>query len=147
MSNREQGLSLRDIGLLTETVAVNDEKSVEVRGIAAADLIKLINRFPDMQKWMSGEVVNIRDILVNAPDAIAAIIAIGCGDGGDPEAEGVASMLPFEVQMDIIQVVGRLTFRSGFGPFVQRMLRLVDEAASGGSGKVKTTSLPNASNS
>src|SRR6185312_16029552 len=91
----------------------------------------LLTRFPDMQKWLAGKDLQMGDVLFQAPDTIAAVIAAGTGSPGDVDAEDLAMSLPAEVQLDLIDAIMRQTFRSGFRPFVQRVLALYNGAVAG----------------
>jgi hypothetical protein len=127
-----QGLSLRDIANFGEDVPIGDGKSLRVRGISAQGCLILLIRFPDLQKWLAGKNLPVNEVFVQAPDTIAAIIAAGTGTPGDPDDEAIAATLPVEVQMDVMEAIYRLTFRSGFGPFAQRVLALYGAAVQSG---------------
>lgn len=140
-----QGLSLADIGDLGEMVDVgrSDGQKLRVTGISAKGCLILLIRYPDLEKWLTGQSIAIGDIVVQAPDAVAAIIAAGTGAPGDSDAEEVASALPVDRQIDIVEAVYRQTFKEGFGPFVERVLRLYDAAVkSGNYGKGADTKSP-----
>jgi hypothetical protein len=135
---KEQGLSLADIADIGEDVEVGDGKKLKVKGISAKGCLILIVRFPDMQRWLSGDIISINDVVLQAPEAVGAIIAAGTGNPGDPDSEEIASGLPIETQINIVEAVFRQTFRSGFGPFVSRVLRMHEAAVavkSGSDGK------------
>lgn len=123
-----QGLSLADIANLGEEVEVGDGKKATVKGISAKGCLLLLIRFPDLQKWLTGKSVSVGDIVIQAPEAIAGIIAAGMGQPGDSEAEELASNLPVEMQTDMVEAIYRQTFRSGFGPFALQLMRLYDAA-------------------
>jgi hypothetical protein len=53
-------------------------------------------------------------------DAIAAIIAAGCGYPGDDQAEAVAGKLSLDAQADLLASILRLTLPKGIGPFVEK---------------------------
>ena len=143
--SKSTGLTLLDIGPLTELVPVSDSQSLTVTGISAEGCLNLFARFPALQKYLVGGGISINDMLASAPELLAAIIAAGTGTPGDTEAERVALGLPIEIQMDILEAIGRLTFRSGFGPFVQRLIALtgvIVVAKSDNSGKANSTTSP-----
>ena len=129
-----QGLSLADIGDIGEMVDVGreDGKKLRVIGISAKGCLILLIRYPDLEKWLTGHSVAIGDIVVQAPDAVAAIIAAGVGSPGDPDAEENAARISVDRQIDIIEAVYRQTFKEGFGPFVARVLRLYGAAVKAG---------------
>jgi hypothetical protein len=140
---KEQGLSLLDIGPVTENIEVGPDKFLAVTGISARGVLTLFLRFPSVQGWFAGESVNGAVLVGLAPEALAAIIAAGTGNPGDDKAEEIASNLPVELQLDIVEVIGRLTFKKGFGPFVERVVSLANSAATSANlGKAASTILP-----
>lgn len=139
-----EGLSLQDIGQQRELVKVGDKK-LAVYGVSAEGIFALFQRFPELQNWVVTGKVTLSDMMTKAPATIAAIIAAGCGFPGDAPSEKKAGGLSIEVQMDIIEAIGRLTFKNGFGPFVDRIVALADQARSVNYGKVQDTILPQTS--
>ena len=132
MADKEQGLSLRDISDFGENVDIGDGRKLKVRGISAQGVLLLLMRFPDLQKWLSGQSLKLADTFFQAPETISAVIAAGTGSPGDADAEEIAASLPVEVQTDVLEAVYRQTFRSGFGPFVKRVLVLYAAAVQSG---------------
>jgi hypothetical protein len=57
-------------------------------------------------------------------DAVAAIIAAGCGYPGDEQAEAVAGKLAIDAQADLIAAIVHLTLPAGLGPFVEKLTAL-----------------------
>lgn len=140
--NKTQGLSLLDIAPnLTEKISIG-AAHLEVRGISAKNIVMLFQRFPQLQSWFRGAGVDLKGLIDEAPDALAAIIAAGAGMPGIDEAEETASNLPVEIQLDILEAIGRLTFRNGFGPFAVRIVGLLDAAQSENYGRVQATKSP-----
>ncbi len=129
----EQGLGLYDIGNFGEDVEISPDTKIRVKGISAKGALYLMLRYPDMQLWLSGRSLAVNDVMMQTPDVIAAIIAAGTGNPGEAEAEDIANSLPIEVQTDIVEAVYRQTFRSGFGPFVKRVLALYANAVASSS--------------
>lgn len=131
-----QGLSLHDIANFGEDVEIAEGRSLRVKGISSYGCLLLLTRFPDLQRWLAGKDLAVEDLVLEGPYVIAAIIAAGTGSPGDTDAEDIAATLPVEVQTTLVEAIYRHTFRSGFGPFVQRVLRLYEGAvASGNFGK------------
>ncbi len=132
-----QGLSLLDIAPQSEDVKISEDTALKVYGISVQDMVTLLQRFPEAQQWINGGKLDPAHFIKVAPHAIAAIAAAGCGLIGNEEAEKKAASLTIETQLDILEAIGRLTFRSGFGPFVQRITEVANLAAvvSGNSGK------------
>jgi hypothetical protein len=141
---KEQGLSLLDIGPVTEQVSVGG-KLLDVYGVSAKGIFTVLSRFPQVQSWFRSGKLDTSRLVAEAPDAIAAIIAAGCGEPGNEEAEQAASRLPIEAQLDILEAIGRLTFTSGFGPFVRRIVHLAEQAESVNYGRALATKSPPAS--
>lgn len=146
MENQDQGLGLYDISGFGEDVPIGldgGDPKLRVKGISAKGVLQLLLRFPDMQRWLSGQTIAVTDVMLQTPEAIAAIIAAGTGKPGDPDAEEIASDLPVEIQSNIIDAIYRQTFRSGFGPFVKRVLALYAQAlVPGTAGKDPVTKSP-----
>lgn len=142
--SESQGLSLLDIGIPFELVPIGDKK-LRVQGLSSEDVTAIFARFPDALKWLSPGGLKPEDMVKIGPEAIAAVIAAASGMPGNPEAESVARALPVEAQLDVLAATGRLTFKSGFGPFVQRIVALAVEARSVSYGKATDTSLPQGS--
>jgi hypothetical protein len=132
MADKEQGLSLHDIADFGEKVDIGDGHKLQVKGISAQGVLLLLMRFPDLQKWLSGQSLALADTFLQAPDTIAAVIAAGTGAPGDTDAEDIAGSLPVEVQTEVLEAVYRQTFRNGFGPFVKRVLVLYAAAVQSG---------------
>lgn len=127
---REQGLSLLDIGPLYELVPAPNKKLIRVYGVSAKGIFAVFQRFPEVGSWFKGGKVDMAPLIAEAPDAIAAVISAGCGAPGDEQGEEAAGLLPVETQLDILEAIGRLTFKNGFGPFVQRIVALSEQATS-----------------
>jgi hypothetical protein len=127
MTKREAGLGLLDIAEASEFVQIGNKK-VEVKGISARGVVSLFTRFPELQKWMAGGGLAANDAIGVAPHAIAAVIAAGIGFPEDEDQEDAAGNLPVEAQLDLLEAIGRVTFRSGFGPFVERIVALTNIA-------------------
>jgi hypothetical protein len=136
------GLSLLDIGPIYELVAIpGREQSLRVQGLSAETLFALVLRFPELEALLNGLGVRREAIPKVAPATMAAIIVAATQPDmiGDPEAEAIAKALPVELQFDICDAMARLSFRSGFGPFVQRLLEFVDALGSLAATKVQAT--------
>lgn len=143
---KEQGLSLTDIGPVYEDVPVTAEKAVRVSGISAKGIFTIFQRFPQVMEWFKGGRIDLQGLIAEMPDAIAAIIAAGCNQPGDDEAEEIAGSYAAETQLDITEAIGRLTFKNGFGPFVKRIVAMANAAQSVNYGRVPGMNLPQGSN-
>lgn len=135
MPKKPLGLNLVDIGNPTVNILIGknsetgEDEYAAVTGVSVKGLLTLFLRFPDLQKFFSGSGVSMLELMQTMPETIAAIIAAGTGTPGDEKAEEIADKLPAEIQLDILQAIWNLTFRSGFGPFVQRLMALAAQAA------------------
>lgn len=121
--------SLLDIADIVQTVSVRG-KDVGIYGISAEGFASLMSRFPQIEKALSGQTLNNKDILKMGPEVIGAFIAAGCGSIGDQKAEKVARGLPVAIQLDMAEAIVNLTFPGGFGPFVEK-LWAIGEAVQG----------------
>jgi hypothetical protein len=116
-------VGLIDIAPRAETVDVQDAP-VTVHGISAKGVAHLLGRFPELRKLMTGETVETEELMAMGGDAVAAIIAAGCGYPGDEKAEAVAGTFAIDAQADLLSAVIRLTLPRGLGPFVEKLTTL-----------------------
>lgn len=143
-----KGLGLIDIGPNSEMVPIRKNEdgslvSVEVLGVSAKGIVEVFKRYPEMMEWFKGGKVDLTTLISQAPDAMAAVIAAGCGDAGNEQAEEIASNLPMEAQLAILEAIGRQTFAlNGFGPFVQKIIALAAQAKSNNYGRAQVTKSP-----
>jgi hypothetical protein len=114
---------LIDIAPQTEIVAVQGT-SVAVYGVSAKGVAHLLGRFPELRMLMTGQEVEIAQLMAIGGDAVAAIIAAGCGYPGDEKAEVVAGQLSLDAQADLLASILRLTLPKGIGPFVDKLTAL-----------------------
>lgn len=124
MSN-QPGLTLADIAAMSEEVPVGD-RFITVHGISAGNALTIFKRYPALARMASG--FKAADLIGAMPEAVAAIIACGVGSLGDETQEVAASKIAIETQFDLVEAIGRLTFKSGFAPFVRRIMALAEEA-------------------
>lgn len=116
-------VGLIDIAPATETVDVQG-KPVAVLGVSAKGLAHLLARFPELRRLMSGQEVQADQLLAMGGDAVAAVIAAGCGHPGDSTAEAIAGTLSLDLQADLLAAILRLTLPRGIGPFVEKLTAL-----------------------
>ncbi len=141
MQQREP-VSLLDIAPAYEDVSIDGERTVRVKGLSANSVIALMRRFPALQGILAGKGITREALADIAPEAIPPLIAAACGLGGDANAEANAAGLSFEAQFDILAAMGRLTFTSGFGPFVAKLMTTFGGASEAAkAGKVPDTKL------
>lgn len=132
-------VGLIDIAPRTEKVEV-DGFTLDVRGISAAGVAHILARFPDIRKMMTGYEIEADRLFEMGGEAVAAIIAAGCGYPGNADAEAKAAELSVDAQAEILEAVLRLTLPKGIGPFVARLNAL--GAGLGGSAKAQDTKSP-----
>lgn len=119
-------VGLLDIAPITEAVSVRGQQ-IEVRGISAKGVAVILSRFPVIRQLMAGvrkDEITADDLIALAPDAIASIIAAGCGHPGDEKAEKIAADLAAEEQADLVVAILRLTMPGGVRPFVEKLMQL-----------------------
>ncbi|MDK1386376.1 hypothetical protein QN224_13250 [Sinorhizobium sp. 8-89] len=118
---------LLDIAPVTETVTINGT-AVDVPGISAEGIAYLFSRFPEMRMAVTGKKVGPERWLEMGVDAIAAIIAAGCGSPGSPDHEKAAAKLPASAQADLIEAIMKVTMPGGPVPFVERLTGMLNLA-------------------
>lgn len=139
---KENGLTLADLAAMSEDVPVG-ASFVTVHGISSANALVIFKRFPKLLNLING--FDLATFIEIAPDAAAAVLAAGTGDLS-PEAEEAAAKIGIETQFDMLAAIGRCTFKSGFGPFVERIAALTGRVPNfGNSGKAPATNSPPAS--
>lgn len=123
-------VSLLDIAPATAKVPLDGGDEIEVRGLSSQGIISLMQRFPVLLGLIGGVVPeDIGQLLGAVPEAVASVIAIGCGyPAGNAEAEEKAAGLPAHLQADLLVSIMKQTMPAGLRPFVERL-----RAAFGGS--------------
>ena len=116
-------VGLIDIAPAVETVDVQGAP-VAVHGVSAKGIAQLLGRFPELRMLMTGQQVETEQLMAMGGDAVAAIIAAGCGYPGDETAEAVAGKLSLDAQADLLAAILRLTLPRGIGPFVEKLTAL-----------------------
>lgn len=129
-------------GLLDHMPATFDVAGIQGPGISAAGIGYLLLMFPELRMLMSGVELklNVDQIIMMAPNAIAAIIANGCGytPGVTEEskeqyqkAEAKAASLNAGAQVDVIDAILKITMPGGAGPFVEKLEKMGDFVGAG----------------
>jgi enoyl-CoA hydratase/carnithine racemase len=116
-------VGLIDIAPSVEAITVQGT-SVAVHGISAKGVAHLLARFPELRMLMTGQQVQAEQLMAMGGDAVAAIIAAGCGYPADERAEAVAERLSIDAQADLLGAILRLTLPAGLGPFVEKLTAL-----------------------
>lgn len=135
-------ISLIDIVPQTRTVHLAFGE-VKLRGLGLRQIASLLLRFPELRKLFAGggPAMDIDGLLLAAPDAVGAIVAEAAGQ---PEAaETIADALALDDLAECLVAVRDLTMPEGFGPFMERLGKLMG-AESGGrlNGKAPDTTMP-----
>lgn len=125
-------VGLLDVVLATEKVAI-DGGEIDVHALSGSDLAVIITRFPEIGTIMRGKAATLdaEAFMRFLPACIPTLIAFGCGDYDElseenkKKSERQASRLSIEAQVDLLAAILRLTFRSGVGPFVEKLQRLM----------------------
>ena len=115
-------MSLKDIAPIKQTVSIRGE-NIAVSGITNEGVAQLWQRFPVIAELLSG-VAKPEAISDKMPEAIAAIIAAGCGFPGDAEAEAIAASLTLDESTQLLSAILPLTLPRGIGPFVESLTKL-----------------------
>ena len=116
-------VDLLDIAPQYESVEILG-KSVTVPGVSAKGVAYLLGRFPELRKLMVGATVEVEQLMTVGGEAVASIIAAGCGHPGDNKAEEIAAKLPVDTQADLLGAILRVTLPRGLGPFVDKLTAL-----------------------
>ena len=119
-------VSIVDGGPLYRLVQVG-EHSVQIFGIKFADLVPMLDRFPELRKAITpgrdtGELegdFSFEGILKMGPKIMGAAIAAAMGQAGDATAEKWAMDLPIGVQVAMLKDIIELTVPKGLGLFVE----------------------------
>lgn len=114
---------LVDIAPVVENVDIGGNP-IPVYGVSAKGIASLLARFPELRMMMSGKEVAIEQLMAMGGDAVAAIIAAGCGFPGDPDQEAAAARFSADTQADLLGPILRLTMPKGVGPFVEKLAKL-----------------------
>jgi hypothetical protein len=69
------------------------------------------------------QTVEADQLMAMGGDAVAAILAAGCGYPRDEKAESIAERLAIDAQANLIATIMRLTLPAGLGPFVEKLTR------------------------
>lgn len=136
--------SLLDIAPVKREVEVAGTK-LEVGGVSSLGIAYLLQKFPELRRLFGGKSADLTPerLMEAVPEAIAAIIASGCGFPGDARAEAVASSLSVGDQISLVTEILELTMPEGFGPFVAKVRLLLnatsnsvkDVSVAGGKGR------------
>jgi hypothetical protein len=99
--------------------------SVSVSGVSAKGIASLLGRFPEIKAALTGgEGITAEKLISLTPDAVAAIIAAGCGFPGNAKHEAAAERLTIGAQIDFLSAIITATLPRGVGPLVDQVKAL-----------------------
>lgn len=118
-------MGLKDFKISEETIKTSGGEFA-VRGLSLTDILTLSGKYyPVMEQLFeqftadtsSEKTATVKkemaaSLISGAPNAVAEVIALAAGDGDDAEAVDAAKKLPFTVQIEALQKIGALTFKS-----------------------------------
>lgn len=129
-------VGLLDIADIKGSVTIRGVE-VDVVGMSAQDIAKLMNLVPEIRMVMSGrrpagfsETDLAESLLAQAPDVVATVLAAALGKIDDEATIAAAGKLMVGEQFDILFKCVELTFPQGLKSFLDRM-RGLKEAAQG----------------
>jgi hypothetical protein len=118
-------LSLVDCLPHHESVDIGGNKNIDIFGISGEDLGAILGRYPDAFQQMAKAGTKVTDV---NQGLLGAMMAAGQRDDdgnsllGNDKVEKLARGYPIGTQLKIMQVVGRLTFPDGVGPFLEGLV-------------------------
>jgi hypothetical protein len=138
--------TLLDIAPLIKNIEIRGTKLI-VRGISALGVVYLFTRFPILRMMMTGKQVEgltVETFIVMAPEAVAAVIAVGLGYVGEnveeqEKAEEITAGFSIDEQIYALTEIMEVTLPRGVGPFVEMIETLASKAE--GLGKAAATRL------
>jgi hypothetical protein len=133
--------TLLDIAPLIKNVEIRGTKLI-VKGISAQGVVYLFTRFPILRMLMTGKQIDgltIESFIVMAPEAIAAVIAVGLGYVGEnveeqEQAEAITAGFSIDEQIHVLTEIMEVTLPRGVGPFVEMINSLASKAEGLGKG-------------
>jgi len=138
--------SLLDMGPLTEDITVRGS-DLTLAGVGLDGMFYLIANFPDLKKIMDGKIKELTPakLMKGAPQTIASVIAVAATDRDafeDDDAWEAAVAKGTKIvrkwgagdQLTALNVIFRLTFTEGVGPFVQQMNKITAMFVGAGKG-------------
>ena len=93
-----------------------EREPIDVRRLNVDDIATLVKRFPGLVIALDGG-----GAAALAGQAIAAVIAAGCGHLGNAKAEAKAGSYLIEDQFKLLNAILRITFPNGLGPAMQEV--------------------------
>ena len=116
-------VGLLDIASIADTVEVNGQQ-VTVTGVSVEGIASLLRRYPILHDVLS-KGISVENLMSSGPDVVAAIIAAGCGQPGNEQAEQIVKLMDLQTQIDLLAATLRRTMPKGVGPFLESLNRLM----------------------
>lgn len=150
-------MGIKHLRIPEETIETPDGK-LTVRGVSLPDVVALVRNHGPVfsslfSKVMAGDNVSLslaeigavgQELLTNAPEAAAEIIVLACDDVVDKESMNIARRLPFPIQLEALEKIGRLTFSTEGA--LKKVVETVIRVAEGTSGKLAELNAPHSTN-
>jgi hypothetical protein len=132
---------LRDIAPSTAVEAVKiGDRFINVRGLHCDGLASILSRFPELGKLLNGGYIEMGPKLVaQFGNAVAPIIAAGCGHLNDEESEKLAATLLIEDQIKLVTAIIGLTFPKGLISFITAIATATTKLLEGAEGEKPVT--------
>jgi hypothetical protein len=142
-------VSILDIGPMSKEVTINGVK-IPVVGVSAEAFMGILFSFPQLrrvvaQKKLDGEMLT--ELVAQAPEAAAAIMAAGLRNGTDSQESLTAWARDRAAgeQFEILQATVEMTFPQGLGSFVAAVQKVLDSAGALGWGPDTKSPVPSSS--
>lgn len=147
-------MGLRNIVIHREVIEVDETQTFKVRGITLFDLMQAVGDFGPQMALAFGKVTarddsnpltsadvksRIRDLAKEFPDVLAAAIAMA-SDDYSVEAMKIVKELPMGVQLDAIERIARLSFRSEAE--IKKLVESLVRAMAGATGALTNAKFP-----
>ena len=139
---RRETVSLLDLKRRSALIGISPGQVIEVYALTAATIEGLLERFPDLQQWITGRGIDVKR-LSKIPSMMSGVIAAAVDKLGDEEYERAAyDRLTPEDQVAILEQVMAISFTNGFGPFADRAAAMFTGRRAAPAGMVQATRSP-----
>ena len=119
-------LDIAPQGTVKATVPVQGN-DVEIVKLSAKRITALLGRFPDIAAVLDGQTVSTAKLVTVGAEAVAAIIASGCGYPDDEQAEAAASELSIEDQLALVEGIAIASLPKVVRPLIAKFRGLADK--------------------
>jgi len=117
-------------------ILIVDETTISFRGLSAQDIGALLEHnideitliFDSFKAQSEISEYELAHALVKLPKMACAIIAMTCADEGSlTDFSRAAALLPLDIQVDALILIGGLTFSNGLGKFIENINHLLGQ--------------------